>query len=64
MRKCCSAYGCANGRGPELTRPNPWIAAGLLRERETGRPVTFPDAATCMYCGDVWTPARFACETV
>lgn len=22
------------------------------------------NTASCMYCGDVWAPARFACETV
>lgn len=51
---CCSLNGCANGRGPEFRIGDPYIAAGLLRERDTKRVVTFPDKLDCMFCGDRW----------
>lgn len=54
MSKCCSLNRCANGRGPRFEIGDPYIAAGLLRERETKRLVTFPEKPVCMYCGDAW----------
>lgn len=41
---------CANGRGPEMCAGDAYIAAGLLRERDSKRIVTPPDPRICMYC--------------
>jgi hypothetical protein len=52
-RECCNRYRCANGRGPEFHINDPYIAAGLLRRRDTKEVVVFPEVFHCMYCGVV-----------
>jgi hypothetical protein len=51
MSKLCAEKSCANGRGPEFVIGDPFIAAGALRERDTGMVVEFPEKFVCMYCG-------------
>jgi hypothetical protein len=53
MNKCCELYSCANGRGPEMYILNPYIKAGLVRERDTKKILTFPEKFNCMYCGEI-----------
>jgi hypothetical protein len=62
MDECCRRNRCANGRGPEFHTGDPYIAAGLLRERETKAVVTFPEHLDCMYCGEAWQRAVNAKE--
>lgn len=50
--KLCKKYGCSNGRGPEFHIGDPYIIAGVLREKETKKVVTFPETFHCIYCGD------------
>ena len=53
MSRQSALHGCANGRGVEFKIGDPYIAAGLLRLRDTKEVVTFPERFRCMYCGDV-----------
>jgi hypothetical protein len=55
MDKCCAINRCANGTGPQFELGDPYIAAGLIRERNSKRLVTFPAAPSCMYCGLRWS---------
>lgn len=41
---------CASGRGPQMCQGDPYIEAGLLRERDSKRVVTPPVNRVCMYC--------------
>lgn len=43
----------ANGTGPEFHINDPYIASGLVRERDTKEIVKFPDIFNCMYCGEI-----------
>lgn len=52
MSKMASENGCANGRHVEFHADDKHIAAGLLRERETGKPFAWPRNMKCMYCGE------------
>lgn len=52
MGKCCAINGCANGWGPAFRDGNPWIEAGMVRERDTKRIVRPPERRQCMYCDD------------
>lgn len=54
MNHACSKWRSASGRHVEFNLKDPHIAAGLLRERETGQIVTPPDKPICMYCGEAW----------
>lgn len=60
MNKCAAINRCANGRGPEFKIGDPYIRAGLLRERETGRVVVEPNHLYCMYCGEKWQRSEAA----
>jgi len=51
MDKLASERGCANGRHINNQIGDAHIAAGLVRERDSGNVVTFVRGA-CMYCGD------------
>ncbi len=62
MSHCCSINRCANGSGPEFKIGDPYIAAGLLRERDTKRVATFPERLICMFCGSRWEHAAQAIE--
>lgn len=55
MSKCCALNRCANGRGPEFRLGDPYISAGLVRERETKAVVQFPEKPVCVFCGDGWS---------
>jgi hypothetical protein len=57
MNKCSSINRCANGTGPEFQHGNRYIAAGLLRERDSNAIVKPPAALICMYCGANWARA-------
>jgi len=49
--KVCQKSGCCNGRGVEFHIGDPYIIAGLLRERESKKVVKFPKKFKCIYCG-------------
>lgn len=61
MSKCCAINGCANGSGPEFQDGNPYIVAGLVRERDTKAVVRRPAHRQCMYC-DEWESLAQAIE--
>lgn len=51
MSKMAGEHGCANGRHVDLSRPDDrYVAAGLVRDRETKGIFTFPERLVCMYC--------------
>lgn len=50
MTYACDLYGASNGRGVSFELFDPTIAAGLVRERDTKKIVTFPESFQCMYC--------------
>lgn len=62
MDHCCAINRCANGRGPRFEIGDPYIAAGLVRVRDTREVVTFPERPQCMYCGDAWSAKAAALE--
>jgi len=49
MSKACNMYGCSNGRGVHFHIGDETIAAGLVRERDSKKILTFPDKFICMY---------------
>jgi hypothetical protein len=51
MDKLVGERRCANGRHVEFHANDKHIAAGLMRERDTGNVFRFADDLTCMYCG-------------
>ncbi len=53
MDYVCGQSRCSNGSGPEFHINDPYIAAGLLRVKDTKEAVVFPDTFKCMYCGDI-----------
>jgi hypothetical protein len=56
----CSKHSCANGRHVEFRLSDKHIAAGLVRERDSKRILTFPENLCCMYCGDAGRSALAA----
>lgn len=60
MSHVCDLRGCSNGRGPEFTIGDPWIARGLVRDASTKEVVAFPKKFLCMYCGEHDTPQESA----
>lgn len=52
MNRQCGIYHCSNGLHVEFHLGDPHIAAGLVRDRDTKKVVTFPDIPCCIYCGD------------
>jgi len=42
-----------SGSGPEFHINDPYIAAGLLRVKDTKETIVFPEVFKCMYCGDI-----------
>lgn len=62
MSKMSSEQGCCNGRSIEFHIDDPHIAAGLLREKETGQVFQWPQGMVCMYCKSPARAARAARE--
>ena len=56
----CRRFYCSNGRGPDFVIGDRYIAAGLVRERETQRVLAFPEHLVCIYCGPVTAPVGAA----
>ena len=54
MNWTCTKYGAANGRPIRFALKNPYILAGLVRDRETGTVLVPPAEPLCMYCGHKW----------
>lgn len=54
MSKMCSERGAASGVHVEFHLNDRHIKAGLVRERDTKKLLTFPDKPLCMYCGHDW----------
>lgn len=52
MSFACAQHRCANGRHVKFHLGDRHIAAGLVRERDSKRLLTFPKKPCCMYCGD------------
>ena len=53
MKFVVSKNRSACGSGPEFHINDPYIAQGLVREKETQKIVEFPDILDCMYCGEI-----------
>ena len=50
----CQKTRCSNGISAERNLNDPYITAGLVRERESQRLVEVPERPHCMYCGFEW----------
>jgi len=51
MNKTSKKYSCANGRSASFEIGDPYILAGLLREKSSKRVIKFPNTFRCVYCG-------------
>lgn len=60
MKYSCSLANCANGHGPEFDLNDPYIKAGLVRDRDTKAIVVPPEHPECMYCQLKWEANRVA----
>ena len=53
MNLTAKEQGGANGSGPEFHIGDPYISAGLVRDKETKEIIKFPEKLICLYCGDI-----------
>ena len=53
MKLTSARFGSASGGGPEFYICDPYIKRGLLRARDTGELVKFPEEFVCIYCGNI-----------
>lgn len=49
----CNSQSCANGGGVEFEIGDPYIIAGLMREKESKKIITFPEIFNCIHCGNL-----------
>jgi len=52
MSRQCGIHRSSTGEHVKFHLDDPYIAAGLLRDRDTKEVVKFPSVPCCMYCGD------------
>ena len=63
MNKLSSEFRCANGKHISMDIGDQHVAAGLVRDRETGLVLTIPHGP-CMYCGESSENAMLAAREV